>query len=61
MNDIQLFTGNGSAPVCTRMGCRVRMERLLQSNLSGGEATFVQPTALITFLLTIGAVFAANI
>jgi len=28
--------GNGSEPLCTRMGCRVRLERLLQSNLSGG-------------------------
>jgi len=31
--------GNGSEPQCTRMGCRVRLERLLQSNLSGGGST----------------------
>jgi len=49
--------GNGTSPICTQMGCRVRLERLLQSNLTGGAP--VQTNTWFTFSLIISAAFAA--
>jgi len=49
--------GNGSLPVCTKMGCRVRLERLLQTNLSGGAA--VQSHTVFRLSLVFTAIFAA--
>jgi len=41
--------GNGSAPLCSKMGCRVRLERLLQSNLTGGSFRTSSPLLLLMF------------
>lgn len=49
--------GNGSAPICTRKGCRVRLERLLQSDLSGGASALSSTLVAITIIFS--KVFAA--
>eukprot|EP00090_Calanus_glacialis_P020063 TRINITY_DN3084_c0_g1_i1.p1 TRINITY_DN3084_c0_g1~~TRINITY_DN3084_c0_g1_i1.p1 ORF type:complete len:278 (+),score=46.77 TRINITY_DN3084_c0_g1_i1:108-941(+) len=49
--------GNGTSPICTQMGCRVRLERLLQSNLTGGVG--VKTNNLVTISLIVSVVFAA--
>jgi len=47
--------GDGTAPVCTKMGCRVRLERLLQSHLTGRArgTCAVTVTLGITLLLAV--------
>jgi len=49
--------GNGTSPICTQMGCRVRLERLLQSNLKGGAA--MTTSSVVTISLIVSVVFAA--
>eukprot|EP00092_Neocalanus_flemingeri_P030677 GFUD01033309.1.p1 GENE.GFUD01033309.1~~GFUD01033309.1.p1 ORF type:complete len:278 (-),score=57.91 GFUD01033309.1:206-1039(-) len=49
--------GNGTSPICTQMGCRVRLERLLQSNLTDGAAGTAH--SLATLVLSVAVVMAA--
>jgi len=45
--------GNGTSPICTQMGCRVRLERLL-SNQTGGSAV----NSLVTVTMVVSLVCA---
>jgi len=51
--------GNGSLPVCTKMGCRVRLERLTQSDISspsvdgGVPSLHISTLAFLSVLLAI--------